>query len=101
LLHITLSKERHRTATGPDLTIKPWDQTPSGAFDGTLGVVAGAASFAGPDAAAARIGEVTAGGFAVHVEEDLSLNAELTHRAEDIHWLAWSGAGDIWGDAIA
>jgi hypothetical protein len=69
------------------------------ALSGARGAVAGAASFHGPDAAAARI-DMAADGFAVHLEEDLSLNAELTHRPEDIHWLAWNGAGDIWGDAM-
>ena len=40
------------------------------ALSGARGAVAGAASFHGPDAAAARI-DMTADGFAVHIEEDL------------------------------
>lgn len=65
------------------------------------GVVAGIASFAGPDAAAARLGSLSGAGFEAWVEEDLSLNPETSHRAEDIAWLAFDGATQIWGDTLA
>jgi predicted outer membrane repeat protein len=85
-------------------TLRARDGAVSQGFDADLadaGVVAGIASFAGPDTAAARLGALTETGFDAWVEEDLSFNPETSHRAEDISWLAFDGASQIWGDALA
>lgn len=68
--------------------------------DGTV-IQAGLATFNGTDAAATGIGGLTATGFDICVEEDRTHDAETFHAAETFHWIAFNGAVDVWGDALA
>jgi hypothetical protein len=36
----------------------------------------------------------------VQVEEDTSLNPEISHGAETFHWIAFNGVGELFGDAF-
>jgi hypothetical protein len=62
-------------------------------------VLAGMTSYNGADTGAARIGAITDAGFDVQVQEDLTLDAELSHALESVHWIAVN-EGDIWGGML-
>jgi hypothetical protein len=58
------------------------------------------ATFNANDTAAAHVRGVTGAGFEMHVEEDTSLNPEISHGAETFHWIAFNGVGELYGDAF-
>ncbi|MFT7391032.1 MAG: CSLREA domain-containing protein, partial [Paracoccaceae bacterium] len=75
-------------------------ETFTGPFDEAPGVVAGMATFSYSDTADTRVRAVSGTGFEVHVEEDTSLNPEITHGVETFHWIAFNGVGELFGDAL-
>jgi hypothetical protein len=75
-------------------------ETFTGAFDEAPGVVAGIASYRYTDTVDTRLRALTDTGFEVQVEEDTSLNPEISHGAETFHWIAFNGVGELFGDAF-
>jgi hypothetical protein len=57
-------------------------------------VLVGLRSYNASDPANARAQGVTPAGFALRVEEDISLNAETSHGAETFSWATFDSAGD-------
>lgn len=75
-------------------------ETFGGAFGAAPGVVAGTATFTASDPGGARMTDVTSTGFDIRGAEDRSLNAETSHGLESFNWVAFDGAGELWGDAL-
>lgn len=64
------------------------------------GAVAGLSSFAGSDAAHAQVSGLGPDGFSVTTREDQTVDAELTHAAESIDWIAFDSDLTLFGESL-